>query len=69
MNVHRFGDVSVILNYLDFTDILAEAQKGDSIFKAGNVIQIEDIEEEHTIRQNYLDFDLNKDIMNYYSNK
>lgn len=28
-----------------FQDILAEAKKGDSIFKAGNVIQVEDIKE------------------------
>ena len=58
---------SVMLTAHDkFNDILAEAQKGDSIFKAGNVIQIEDIEEEHTIRQNYLDFDLNKDRAEFY---
>ena len=29
-----------------FKDILAEAQKGDSIFKAGNVIKVEEIEPE-----------------------
>ncbi|MBP5602251.1 MAG: DEAD/DEAH box helicase family protein [Treponema sp.] len=58
---------SVMLTAHDkFNDILAEAQKGDSIFKAGNVIQIEDIEEEHCIRQNYLDFDLDKDRAEFY---
>lgn len=58
---------SVMLTAHDkFADILAEAQKGDSIFKAGNVIQIEDIEQEKTIKQNYLDFDLDKDRKEFY---
>lgn len=34
-----------------FQDILNEAQKGDSIFKAGNVIKIEEIEENVSITQ------------------
>ena len=49
-----------------FQDIMDEAQKGDSIFKAGNVIQIEDIEQEKTVKQNYLDFDLDKDRKEFY---
>ena len=40
---------SVMLTAHDkFGDILEEAQKGDSIFKAGNVIKAEDIEPEET---------------------
>ena len=58
---------SVMLTAHDkFSDILAEAQKGDSIFKAGNIIQIEEIEEEKFIKQNYLDFDLDSDKKEFY---
>lgn len=58
---------SVMLTAHDkFSDILAEAQKGDSIFKAGNVIQIEEIEEERFIKQSYLDFDLDSDQTEFY---
>ncbi len=32
-----------------FKDILAEAQKGDSIFKAGNVIKAEEIKPEEVV--------------------
>ena len=46
----RTGDKdvdSVMLTAHDkFSDIIAEAQKGDSIFKAGNIIKVEDIEPE-----------------------
>jgi len=46
----RTGDKdidSVMLTAHDkFNDILSEAQKGDSIFKAGNVIKVEEIEPE-----------------------
>lgn len=46
----RTGDKdidSVMLTAHDkFQDILSEAQKGDSIFKAGNVIKVEEIEPE-----------------------
>ena len=46
----RTGDKdvdSVMLTAHDkFSDIIAEAQKGDSIFKAGNVIKVEEIESE-----------------------
>lgn len=40
-----------------FQDILNEAQKGDSIFKAGNVIQIEEIEENISTTQLSLNMD------------
>lgn len=46
----RTGDKdidSVMLTAHDkFSDILEEAQKGDSIFKAGNVIKVEEVEQE-----------------------
>lgn len=49
----RTGDPdvdSVMLTAHDkFADIIAEAQKGDSIFKAGNVIHAEEIEKEEVI--------------------
>lgn len=58
---------SVLLTAHDkFSDILAEAQKGDSLFKAGNVIQIEEIEEERLIKQTYLAFDLDSDQAAFY---
>ena len=42
---------SVMLTAHDkFDEILAEAQKGDSIFKAGNVIKVEEVEEEFISR-------------------
>lgn len=40
-----------------FQDILDEAQKGDSIFKAGNIIKIEEIEENISTTQLALDYD------------
>lgn len=40
-----------------FQDILDEAQKGDSIFKAGNVIKIEEIEENISTTQLTLNYD------------
>lgn len=49
----RTGDKdvdSVMLTAHDkFSDIIAEAQKGDSIFKAGNIIKVEEIEPEQII--------------------
>ncbi len=58
---------SVMLTAHDkFTDIIEEAQKGDSIFKAGNIIHVEDIEEQKTIKQGYLDFDNDKDRKEFY---
>ena len=40
-----------------FQDILAEAQKRDSIFKAGNVIKVEDIEDSVSTTQLSFDFE------------
>jgi len=42
---------------LKFQDILDEAQKGDSIFKAGNIIKIEEIEENISTTQLALNYD------------
>lgn len=39
-------DAVMLTAHDKFKDILAEAQKGDSIFKAGNVIKVEEIEPE-----------------------
>lgn len=48
----RTGDHRIDGVYLTahdkFQDILEEAQKGDSIFKAGNIIKIEELEQEKT---------------------
>lgn len=52
-----------------FQDILAEAQKGDSIFKAGNVIQAEeelDEPEEIVYTQLSLDIDQNETLEQAY---
>ncbi len=58
---------SVMLTAHDkFSDIIEEAQKGDSIFKAGNIIHVEDIEDQKTIKQGYLDFDNDKDRKEFY---
>lgn len=43
-----------------FEDILKEAQKGDSIFKAGNIINVEDLEPEEE-QSTQLTFDLDED--------
>ena len=45
----RDMDAVMLTAHDKFTDILAEAQKGDSIFKAGNVIQVEDIVPEQVV--------------------
>ncbi|MEI3038397.1 MAG: DEAD/DEAH box helicase family protein [Victivallales bacterium] len=64
----RVGDKdidAVMLTAHDkFNDIMEEAQKGDSIFKAGNVINVEDIVPESTVTTNEsalpgLDSDIN----------
>ncbi|MBO4508772.1 MAG: DEAD/DEAH box helicase family protein [Spirochaetaceae bacterium] len=36
-----------------FNEILAAAQKGDSIFKAGNIIKVEELENEKTVTPSY----------------
>lgn len=67
----RTGDKdvdSVMLTAHDkFNDILEEAQKGDSIFKAGNVIKVEEIEqEEFTGTQLTLDIDMDESLDSAY---
>jgi len=59
-------DAVMLTAHDKFADIIEEAQKGDSIFKAGNVINVEDIEETKTIKQGYLDFDSDKDRKEFY---
>ncbi len=45
-----------------FDEIVAEAQKGDSIFRAGNIIKAEDIgKEKTTVTQQKLDFETDED--------
>lgn len=44
----RDVDAVMLTAHDKFNDILAEAQKGDSIFKAGNVIKVEEIVPEQT---------------------
>lgn len=41
-------DAVMLTAHDKFSDILQEAQKGDSIFKAGNVIKVEELEKEKT---------------------
>ncbi|MDO4789290.1 MAG: DEAD/DEAH box helicase family protein [Johnsonella sp.] len=43
-----------------FQDILDEAQKGDSIFKAGNIIKVEKIEENISMTQLSINIDVHK---------
>ncbi len=45
---NRDVDAVMLTAHDKFNDILAEAQKGDSIFKAGNVIKVEEIAPEQT---------------------
>lgn len=45
----RDVDAVMLTAHDNFQDILAEAQKGDSIFKAGNVIKVEDVVPEEVI--------------------
>lgn len=67
----RTGDKdvdSVMLTAHDkFSDIIAEAQKGDSIFKAGNIIKVEEIEPEHiTYTQLSLEVEPDKQLEEAY---
>lgn len=59
----RTGEARLDAVYLTahdkFQELIEEAQKGDSIFKAGNVIKIEDLEKEHSISAQ-LSLDLSK---------
>jgi len=61
---------SVMLTAHDkFKDILAEAQKGDSIFKAGNIIKIEEITKQETCISQYHidDYIEDNSLQNAYS--
>ena len=65
----RTGDKeidSVVLTAHDkFQEILEEAQKGDSIFKLGNVIKIEEIEDEkETFSQIAIEYPINDELNN-----
>lgn len=53
-------DAVMLTAHDKFNEILSEAQKGDSIFKAGNVIKVEEIEDEKII-YTQLTLDTNKD--------
>ena len=54
---HKDIDAVMLTAHDKFQDILAEAQKGDSIFKAGNIIHAETIQQEKTVpAQLALDF-------------
>lgn len=57
----RDVDAVMLTAHDKFNDILAEAQKGDSIFKAGNVIKAEDLEELEEITYTQLTFDSEPD--------
>ena len=68
----RTGDTdvdSVMLTAHDkFKDIIAEAKKGDSIFKAGNIIQVKQEEEVHVIyTQTVLNMGQDTDLDNAYA--
>lgn len=45
----RDVDAVMLTAHDKFNDILAEAQKGDSIFKAGNIIKAEEIKPEEVV--------------------
>ncbi len=46
-------DAVMLTAHDKFKEILEAAQKGDSIFKAGNIVQIEDLENEKTVVPDY----------------
>lgn len=60
----RTGNTIVDAVYLTahdkFQDIIKEAKKGDSLFKAGNVIHIEDIEDEENFSTSNVNIDIEK---------
>lgn len=67
----RTGDTdvdSVMLTAHDkFADIIAEAQKGESIFKAGNVIKVEEIQEEKvTYTQISMELEVDEELKKAY---
>ena len=63
----RDVDAVMLTAHDKFADILAEAQKGDSIFKAGNIIKAEEIVPEQVIHtQLALDLEPNKTLETAY---
>lgn len=67
----RTGDIEIDSVYLTahdkFSEILEEAQKGESIFKAGNIIQIEDLQKEKNFQPQYFDFCDDEHREDFYS--
>lgn len=60
-------DAVMLTAHDKFADILEEAQKGDSIFKAGNIIKIEEIEPEQvTYTQMTIELEPDKTLKNAY---
>ena len=55
-------DAVMLTAHDKFQDILAEAQKGDSIFKAGNVIKAEDLDEPEEITSAQFDVSDNRTL-------
>lgn len=64
----RDVDAVMLTAHDKFNDILAEAQKGDSIFKAGNVIKAEDLDEPEEITYTQLTFgdEFDQDLQRVY---
>lgn len=54
-------DAVVLTAHRNFSDILEEARRGDSIFRAGNIIIADDIEEQQIVHQQ-LSFVHNEDV-------
>lgn len=60
-------DAVMLTAHDKFNEIIEEAQKGDSIFKAGNIIKVEEIEkQETTYTQVELDFHTDKTLEEAY---
>lgn len=61
-------DAVMLTAHDKFQDIIDEAMRGDSIFKAGNVIKVEEIEkQETTYTQVTMEFDADKKLEEAYS--
>ena len=64
----RDVDAVMLTAHDKFNDILAEAQKGDSIFKAGNVIKAEEIKPEEVVyTQLTIETDLDAELEKAYA--
>lgn len=61
-------DAVMLTAHDKFQDIIDEAMRGDSIFKTGNIIKVEDVEkQETTYTQVTLEFDTDKKLEEAYS--